>query len=297
MYGAIAGDIVGSIYEFNPTKTTDFPLLTPQSHFTDDSVMTTAIADALTKLPEDVDERIAKMCMIDKMQEYGRKYPDAGYGGMFRQWLRMENPAPYNSYGNGSAMRVSSVGWIYSTLEKTREVAKWSAEITHNHPEGIKGARAVAEAIFLARCKYTKKQIQREIEKNYYPGRFDKPVSEIRRTYEFDETCQGSVPEAMQCFFESTDFESAIRLAVSLGGDSDTQAAIAGSIAEAYYMSQSDVPASICEGWDQEEESETADVVENMRIPESFVGIKWDVFMRSMTVEIQSPKPKLFTRL
>ena len=221
--GAIVGDIVGSIYEFNPTKNPDFYLFTLYSEFTDDTVMTVANADWL--LTDD------NLWVI--MQDYGNRYPTS-YGSMFRSWLKEENPRPYNSWGNGSAMRVSPVGWAFDTLEETLEAAKQSAEITHNHPEGIKGAQATAACIFLARKGKSKEEIKEYIEKTFGYN-LSRTCDEIRPTYQFDESCQGTVPESIIAFLESTDFESAIRLAVSLGGDADTMGAIAGGIAEAYY--------------------------------------------------------------
>ena len=222
--GAIAGDIIGSVYEWNRTKKTDFYLFTPFSKFTDDTVMTVANADWL--LTDD------HLWVI--MQDYGNRYPHAGYGGMFRNWLREDEPKPYNSFGNGAAMRVSPVGWAFDTLEKTLEVAKQSAEITHNHPEGIKGAQATAACIFLARTGKSKQEIEEYIEKTFGYN-LSRTCDEIRPDYHFDVTCQGSVPESIIAFLESTDFESAIRLAVSLGGDADTMGAITGGIAEAFY--------------------------------------------------------------
>ena len=222
--GAIAGDIIGSFYEFNATKKYDFYLFTPFSKFTDDTVMTVANADWL----------ITDDSLLGVMQDYGNRYPHAGYGGMFRTWLREDEPKPYNSFGNGSAMRVSPVGWAFDTLEKTLEAAKESAKITHNHPEGIKGAQATAVCIFMARTGKSKQEIKEYIE-NTFGYNLNRTCDEIRPDYHFDVTCQGSVPESIIAFLESTDFESAVRLAVSLGGDADTMGAITGGIAEAFY--------------------------------------------------------------
>lgn len=222
--GAIAGDIIGSVYEWHTTKNTDFYLFTLSSKFTDDTVMTVANADWL----------LTGDSLLGVMQDYGNRYPHAGYGGMFRSWLREDEPKPYNSFGNGSAMRVSPVGWAFDTLEETLEAAKQSAEITHNHPEGIKGAQATAACIFMARTGKSKQEIKDYIEKRFGYN-LSRTCDEIRPTYDFDVTCQGSVPESIIAFLESTDFESAIRLAVSLGGDADTMGAITGGIAEAYY--------------------------------------------------------------
>ena len=222
--GAMAGDMIGSFYEFNATKKTDFYLFTPFSSFTDDTVMTVANADWL----------VTGDSLMGIMQDYGNRYPNAGYGGMFRNWLREEEPKPYNSFGNGSAMRVSPVGWAFDTLEETLEAAKRSAEVTHNHPEGIKGAQATAACIYLARTGKTKQEIKEYIEQTFGYN-LNRTCDEIRPDYHFDVTCQGSVPESIIAFLESTDFENAVRLAVSLGGDADTMGAITGGIAEAFY--------------------------------------------------------------
>lgn len=222
--GAMAGDIIGSFYEFNATKKYDFYLFTPFSKFTDDTVMTVANADWL----------ITGDSLLGVMQDYGNRYPHAGYGGMFRAWLREDEPKPYNSFGNGSAMRVSPVGWAFDTLEETLEAAKQSAEVTHNHPEGIKGAQATVACIFMARTGKSKQEIKEYIVSTFGYN-LNRTCDEIRSDYHFDVTCQGSVPESIIAFLESADFENAIRLAVSLGGDADTMGAITGGIAEAYY--------------------------------------------------------------
>ena len=233
MYGAILGDIIGSPYEFDRgEKTKVFPLFSEESHFTDDTVMTIAVASTLLCVPRDYDA-ISPMVM-SSMQKWGHEYPRAGYGGKFREWLRAEDPKPYGSFGNGSAMRVSAVGWLYDTAELTRLVARLTAKVTHNHPEGIKGAEAVASAIFLARTGESKKTIKKYIE-DEFAYNLSRTLDEIRPNYHMDVTCQGSVPEAIIAFLESTDFEDAVRNAVSIGGDTDTIACIAGSIAEAYY--------------------------------------------------------------
>lgn len=232
MLGAIIGDVVGSLYEFSSDKTKDFPLFDPGCRPTDDSIMTVAVG--LACLDTDCsDEESFKSAVIDRMHELGWKYPNAGYGGNFYSWIMHGFTQPYNSYGNGSAMRVSPVAWVAKTLEEAETLAKWNAEVTHNHPEGIKGAQAIAAAIFLARDGKSKDEIRGYIEEKYY--NLDFTIDEIRPSYSFDVTCQGSVPQAIECFLESEDFEDAIRNAVSLGGDGDTQAAIAGSIAEAFY--------------------------------------------------------------
>lgn len=222
--GAIAGDVIGSPYEHHRIKSTQFPLFSPASRFTDDTVLTIAVADSI----------LSGKDLASSLREYGQKYPRAGYGGFFRRWLSSPNPQPYGSYGNGSAMRVSPVGFAYSTIDEVLERAKWSAEVTHNHPEGIKGAQATAAAIFLARTGHDKQQILEYIASTFgYDLQFT--LDEIRPVYRFNESCQGTVPQAIVAFLESTDYESAIRLAVSLGGDSDTLACITGGIAAAYY--------------------------------------------------------------
>lgn len=224
MIGAITGDIVGSIYEWDNIKTTEFPLFDERCFFTDDTVMTIAVADWLMRGGN----------LEDTLKTYGRKYPKAGYGGMFKDWLRSEASKPYNSWGNGSAMRVSPVGWLFDTIEETVNVARQTAEVTHNHPEGIKGAQAVALCVFLARNGESKESIKDSIQM-LFEYDLERTCDEIRPNYLFDGSCQGTVPEAIIAFLESDNFESAIRLAISLGGDSDTLACITGSIAEAFY--------------------------------------------------------------
>lgn len=235
MYGAILGDIIGSPFEFDRgDKTKDFDLFTEGCDFTDDTVMTVAIAEALIAVGVDATKTDIEEAVIANMQNWGRRYPYAGYGGRFRHWLAEDKPRPYNSYGNGSAMRVSSVGWLYPTLERTREVAVYTAEVTHNHPEGIKGAEATASCIFLARNGANKEQIKEYVVKEFGYN-LNRTLEEIRPTFHMDESCQRTVPEAIIAFLESEDYEDTVRNAVSLGGDADTLAAIAGSIAEAYY--------------------------------------------------------------
>ena len=234
MYGAILGDMIGAPYEFDRgSKSKQFPLFCRESDFTDDTVMTIAVAEALMNSLGKTDEVIRKD-LVRSMQKWGARYPHAGYGASFIWWLRDDNPEPYGSYGNGSAMRVSSVGWLYDTLEETRHAAKLSAEVTHNHPEGIKGAEAIASAIFLARTGKKKAEI-----KEYIISEFGYDLSrtcdEIRPGYRHDESCQKTVPEAVTAFMEGTDFEDVIRTAVSLGGDCDTLTDIAAAMAEAYY--------------------------------------------------------------
>ena len=234
MYGAILGDMIGAPYEFDMgKKTKEFPLFCTESHYTDDSVMTIAVAEALLDNQFQDDETI-KAGLVDSMRKWGRKYPDAGYGGKFWHWLRSKDPKPYGSYGNGSAMRVSSAGWLFDTMEQTRHMARLTAEVTHNHPEGIKGAESTACAIFLARTGHSKDEIKDYIIKEFGYD-LSRTCDQIRPAYHHVESCQGTVPEAITAFLEGTDFEDVIRTAVSLGGDCDTLTCIAGSIAEAFY--------------------------------------------------------------
>lgn len=221
--GAIAGDIIGSAYEFNPTKDYNFLLFNDLSEYTDDTVMTVANAEWL----------LTSKDLGTTMLEYGNKY-EAGYGELFLCWLWRKDLRPYNSFGNGSAMRVSPVGWAFDTLEETLVAAKRSAEVTHNHPEGIKGAQSTAACIYWARKGRTKQQIKEYVDA-LFGYDLNRTCDEIRSSYGFDVTCQGSVPESIIAFLESSDYESAVRLAVSFGGDSDTMGAITGGIAEAYY--------------------------------------------------------------
>ena len=235
MYGAILGDMIGSPFEFDRgDKTKDFELFTKGCQFTDDSVMTAAVAKALIEVGPDASKEEIEEAVIANMQNFGKRYPHAGYGRRFRYWLWKRNPKPYNSYGNGSAMRVSAVGWLDPTLERTREVAVYTAEVTHNHPEGIKGAEATASCIFLAR-NGASKETMKEYVTQEFGYNLNRTLDEIRPTYHHVESCQQTVQEAIIAFLESEDFEDAVRNAVSLGGDTDTLAAITGSIAEAYY--------------------------------------------------------------
>jgi ADP-ribosylglycohydrolase len=224
MLGAIAGDIIGSVYEAWPIKTADFPLFQRSSRFTDDTVLTVAAAQAILT-GEDY---------ASALREVGRRYPNAGYGGTFIQWLHDEQMGPYNSWGNGSAMRVSPIGWAYADPEQLLAEAAASAAVSHNHPEGIKGAQAVALAIYRARTGASKEAIREEATVRFHYD-LSRTLDEIRPDYSFDVSCQGSVPEAIIAFLESDDYETAVRLAISLGGDSDTLACIAGAIAEAFY--------------------------------------------------------------
>ena len=224
LLGALAGDMIGAPYEFERMKSTDFPLFSVYSTLTDDSILTLAVADAI----------INNRSYLECIREYALKYPNSGFGGMFRSWMYSKDPQPYNSFGNGSAMRVSPVGWAFNAVEEVLREAEASAAVTHSHPEGIKGAQAVALSIFLARKGESKEKIKQEVIARFGYD-LSKTIAEIRPTYEFNETCQETVPQAITAFLESQDFEDAIRIAVSLGGDADTLAAITGSIAEAYY--------------------------------------------------------------
>ena len=229
LYGTIFGDIAGSTYEFRACKNYKFTTVPEKSHFTDDTVMTLAVASWLMKDPDDLE------VLVKEMQFFGNRYPKAGYGGMFRKWLIAEDPKPYNSFGNGSAMRVSPCAWVAKSLDEALILATKSAEVTHNHPEGVKGAQAVAAAIWMARNGSTKEEIKAYIESTFEYN-LSRTIKEIKESgYDFDSTCQGSVPESIIAFLESEDYEDCIRKAIWLGGDADTQAAIAGSIAEAFY--------------------------------------------------------------
>lgn len=230
MIGAIVGDIVGSRYEHRNIRTKDFDFINDKCFTTDDTVMSLAICDALLKTEPDYNNLSQQA--IKSMQHIGRPYP-RGYGRNFRNWVYSNHPRPYYSYGNGSAMRVGGCGYVSDSFFETISLSKAVTEVTHNHPEGIKGAEAVAVAIFLARTGCSMQDIRDCISNYYY--QIDFTLDDIRETYQFDVSCQGSVPQALQAFFESVDFEDAIRNAISIGGDSDTIAAIAGSVAEAYY--------------------------------------------------------------
>ena len=235
MIGAILGDIIGSPYEFDAgDKTKDFPLFSEESQFTDDTVMTLAVAQGFMDSMEGADDEAIRENIVRTMHEFGQRYPNAGYGGCFGMWLFLEGYEPYNSFGNGSAMRVSSAAWLFDNLDAVRHAARLSAEVTHNHPEGIKGAESTAAAIFLARTGHCKDEIKTYIEENFGYD-LSRTCDEIRPTYHHIESCQRTVPEAIIAFLEGSDFEDVIRTAVSLGGDCDTLAAIAGSIAEAFY--------------------------------------------------------------
>lgn len=234
MYGAMFGDLVGAPYEFDNIRTKDFPLVDiPKSRITDDSYMTIAVASACLNWPEHRDIGIFTEEVKSEMHRIGRNHIHAGYGGRFLQWLLSDDPRPYGSYGNGSAMRSSPCGFVAESLEEAELLAEASAMPTHNHPDGIAGAKAAAAAVYLAKAGCTKDAIRDYIHSEYYP--LEGTVDEIRKTYKFEESCRGTVPPAVIAFLESTDFEDAIRNAVSIGGDSDTVAAITGAIAEAYY--------------------------------------------------------------
>ncbi len=240
LISAILGDIAGSIFEFNPHKSVDINLHDNRMDFTDDTIMTIAVADWILN-----DKKLTKIGLARKMQEWGRKYPNpmGAYGGMFSLWLNSDNPKPYNSWGNGAAMRVSAVGFAFNTMEETLNIAKMSAEVTHNHPEGIKGAQATAAAIFMARTGSTKEDIRKYISENFGYD-LNRTCDEIRPTYGFDGSCQGTVPESIIAFLDSKDYEDALKLCISLGGDADTMGAITGAIAGAYYHR---IPASAYE--------------------------------------------------
>ena len=236
MIGAILGDMIGCPYEFDRgNKTKDFPLFTKHSRFTDDTVMCIAVAEAFRNAPED--ENVIRSRLIGSMQHWGHRYPNESYGVRFRSWLYSRKPQPYNSFGNGSAMRVAPVAWLFGDLDTVRRMARLSADVTHNHSEGIKGAEATASAIFLARTGHSKAEIKEYIESEFQYD-LSRTCDEIRPTYHHVESCQETVPEAITAFLEGESFEDVIRTAVSLGGDCDTLTCIAGAIAEGFY----DVP-------------------------------------------------------
>jgi ADP-ribosylglycohydrolase len=234
MIGAIAGDIIGSIHEGAGTKTKQFPLLTPYNRFTDDTVLTVAVADSIL---HDTD-------LIDTLHRHYDRYPHSGYGGWFIHWAKERLREPYNSWGNGSAMRVSPVGFAFDTLDEVMLHAERTAAVTHNHPEGIKGAQATAVAVFLARTGHDKPAIKCHIEETFGYD-LSTPLDEIRETYEFDISCQGSVPQSITAFLEANDFEDTVRNAISLGGDADTMACIAGGIAEAFWGVPSEIEEQV----------------------------------------------------
>jgi len=231
MFGAIIGDIVGSRFEFNNIKTKEFELFTPECFFTDDSVMSLAIAKAIIESKGNYSN--LSDTAIKYMQGIRRKYPTCGYGGYFYDWIFTDNPKPYNSYGNGAAMRVSACAWVVNTIDDVINLTEKITAISHNHKEGLLGAEATAVSIFMARQGKTISEIRKYVNDNYYKLNFT--LDEIREKYCFNETCQNTVPQAITAFLESTSFEDSIRNAISIGGDSDTLTAITGSIAEAYY--------------------------------------------------------------
>jgi ADP-ribosylglycohydrolase len=251
MIGAIAGDIAGSIYEFRVRKREDIPIFTKDSFFTDDSVMTIATAEAI----------LHQSSYQEAYRKYGHLYPYAGYGGMFREWLVSDQPKPYNSFGNGSAMRVSAVGWAFDTIDEVLAESEKSAAPTHDHPEGIKGAQATALAILLARQGKKKEEI-RSVLTEKFGYDLNRTVESIRPDYQFNETCQQTVPEALIAFFDASDYEDTLRKAISLGGDADTLACIAGSVAEAYYAG---IPQVMIEEVVKRLPSDLLEVVEQFR--------------------------------
>ncbi len=241
MFGAVLGDIIGSRFEFDRGgKRKDFELFTKECEYTDDSVMTAAIAEALLEAGKEADSETVKTKVIEQMCNWGKRYPDAGYGGMFRKWLRSKDHKPYGSYGNGSAMRVSAAGWLYDSLAKTREVARWTAEVSHNHPEGIKGAECTAAVIYLGRTGKNKEEIKRYVEQEFGYDLWE-TLEELRDRHEHNESCMDSLPKALTSYFEGNSYEDVVRNAVSLGGDTDTLAAIAGAMAESCY----EIPAEM----------------------------------------------------
>ena len=253
LMGAICGDIMGSPYEYwrSRTKKYDFNPFPPRARFTDDSVMSIAVADWIMH-----GGNLSKV-----MQKWGHRYPNAGFGGMFRMWLSAPEPQPYNSFGNGSAMRVSPVGCAFNTLEDTLQKAKESAEVTHNHPEGIKGAQATAASIFMARNGASKEEIKKYVSETFGYD-LNRTCDQIKPGYEFDVTCQGSIPESIICFLESKDYEDCVRLAISMGGDADTMGAIAGSIAATYYE---EIPETILEKCRTKLPEDIKEIIEEFR--------------------------------
>lgn len=277
MYGAIIGDVIGSTYEFSGNKRKGFPLFPGGSDFTDDSILTMAVAHALLQSVER--QEPFRRTLVVELSRFGNAFPHpkGGYGMGFRNWLEAPFSGPYNSCGNGSAMRVSPCGLIAVTLEEALALAKASAEVTHNHPEGIKGAQAVAAAIFLAKTRHSKEEIRSFIQNYFYP--LDKTLDEIRKDYCFSGTCQGSVPEAITAFLESKNFEDAIRGTISLGGDADTMGAITGAIAWSFYRFQSKTgfTASMAKLW-----VKTAEF-----LPEDWLDfvLKFDQYCRTRELE------------
>ena len=239
MLGAVVGDVIGSLYEVNNIKEKDFSLFSNQSRYTDDSVMSCAIAQSCLDYCKNKNIEKFRKNVIKNMRTLGRLHINAGYGGTFIRWILTKNPVPYNSWGNGSAMRVSPVAWVSDSIEECEKLAEVSSSVSHNHPEGIKGAKAIASAVFMANNGFDKEDIKDYIEKKYYDLNFN--LDDIRDEYKFDVSCQGSVPQAIKAFLEGNDFEDVVRCAISIGGDSDTIAAMAASIAEAYYGIPKDI--------------------------------------------------------
>lgn len=235
LFGAAIGDIAGSRFESYDYKGKDFEFFNYEDRFTDDTVMTLAVYEACKEIKDKglTEQTDIEQCFTESMQKWGRQYPGAGYGGRFCEWIFSEDPQPYNSWGNGSAMRVSSIGWLFDSLEEVEKMAEYSANVSHNHPEGIRGAKAAAGAVYLARTGHSKREIKRYIE-----GTLKYKLHRcgfVRPKYKFDVSCQGTIPVAVESFLESKNFEDAVRTAISMGGDSDTIGAITGAIAEAFY--------------------------------------------------------------
>ena len=254
MLGAIIGDIVGSRFEWRNIKSKEFEFFHKDCFFTDDTVMAVAVADAIMRANKEI-ETLANYA-VESMQLIGRPYPKCGYGGNFYYWIYSDNPKPYGSFGNGAAMRVSACGFVANSLEEVMELSNAVTEVTHNHPEGLKGAEATAVTVFMAKSGYKKEEIKEYIVDNYYD--MDFTLDEIRKSYTFDVSCQGSVPQALEAFFESESFEDAIRNAISIGGDSDTIAAITGGVAETYYG----IPEEMAEKAKEYLDEELLEVVE-----------------------------------
>lgn len=288
MFGAILGDIIGSPYEFDSgNKSKDFPLFNDISEFTDDTVMTIAVADGLMRVGKEASDDEIKDSIIDAMHEWGDKFPNAGYGGNFGWWLYNHSREPYNSFGNGSAMRVSGAAWLADSLDEARRLARLSAEVTHNHPEGIKGAEAIASAIYLARQCCSKDAIREYIVEEFGYD-LSRTCDEIRPEYFHIESCQQTVPEAITAFLEGADFEDVIRTAVSLGGDCDTLTAIAGSIAESFYGIPSELKLECYQRLDKELVKVLADFEERCHFTEEYfrMPIFWFETTKSGSVKL-----------
>ncbi|MBR6308889.1 MAG: ADP-ribosylglycohydrolase family protein [Lachnospiraceae bacterium] len=262
MYGAILGDIIGSRFEFDRGgKTKDFELITREDSWTDDSVMTVAIAEALMSLDKDAPTAEIEAACVESMQKWGNRYPFAGYGMRFGGWLGASNPQPYGSFGNGSAMRVSAAGWLYDTVGRTREVARATANVTHNHPEGLKGAECTATVVFLARTGASLEEIMAYVDREFAYD-YSETLDEMRTRHNHDESCMDALPKALRSFFDGTSYEDVVRNAVSLGGDTDTLAAIAGAMGEAFFGVPDDLKRRCMELI----ESDMADVVKKFTV-------------------------------